>query len=62
MIEVGSCWKHIFTGKIVRIVEIKNSEIVIEWIVKNVTFNMTYDKEFILTCFEQMTPLEVELL
>jgi hypothetical protein len=62
VIEVGSYLQHIFTGRVVRILEIKTNEIKLEWVLKDSTINMTYDKEFILTQFAQLTPLEVELL
>lgn len=76
MIEVGSYWQRSSTGRVVRIVEVKTSgisvefsscSVVLEWkeLSKSdysTTFTMEYDINYFLINFEQLTPLEMELL
>lgn len=62
MIEVGSYWRYIFTDRVIRIIEVRTRGLSAEWLHGNTTFKMDYDKEYFLTMFEQITPLELELL
>lgn len=67
MIEVGSYWQYIFADRVVKIVEISQCMVVVEWKKLSkpgyyTTFNVEFDINYFLTQFEQLTPLEVELI
>ena len=67
MIEVGSYWQYIFADRVVKIVEISPCMVVVEWeklskLEYSTTYTAEFDINYFLTQFEQLTPLEVELL
>lgn len=67
MIEVGSYWQYIFADRVVKVVEINSHLVVVEWekLSKpdySTTYTAEFDINYFLTQFEQLTPLEVELL
>lgn len=67
MIEVGSYWQYIFVDRVVKIVQISPCTVVVEWVILSklgysTTYTAEFDINYFLTQFEQLTPLEVELL
>lgn len=67
MVEIESYWQYIFADRVVKVVEVNSHLVVVEWekLSKSeysTTYIAEFDINYFLTQFEQLTPLEVELL